>query len=457
MKISLIGIRPNHQQICTSTKEVKEAKTQINREFVYASYPVHPSFSGTNTRKLELFSQATKLHCPYCALKLIPVKVYESLDFSMAISAEMVIERLRLSAVKITPEENGFFNRLITANNKFPEKSYVDLLKSMSASKLLPRFEGFRNIELSPREYSKKIIDKLKLYEGNMRPIQKEVFTKIKKMNQENPDKTIEELFSLMRTQALKALRTKQIGILNSISNCTTSLPRDTAQEVTKIVTQARNLINSNRMEHFRRKVFLSEIADLIRKTDKKVDFSGIYQIAATLPTSSNNVDAFIVKYSGKVPVLEGNQKVYKPRSSREIAQNFLYPSLMTLEHIIPQHTLADYPHLTPPRNANYLPTCAPCNNSGKGGMKLSDFIRKFPVVKANILRFISDAVVETNAGKIKDLDYVKDVSKTIVEESDGAIKPQEIDLSKLDLYKASLEIAMQDPRFKRRVPKAVN
>lgn len=447
MKINAIGVRPNYQQLNTSTKEVKETKTNVNREFVYGSYNIYPAFTGGNASKLAIFKNATTLHCPYCGVKMLHIKDFNRLDFSPALSAEFVIGKLRSKTDKLSHPERHFLNKLEAADYHQSGKSFDDLMKGITDYKPLPAFEEFRGREFSPKEYTKTLIDRLQKFEDNMRPIQKKVFEKLKMLNDKYPGKTFEEFMAVMRPESLKSLHAVEIGILNRISGAAGSLSKNSAQELTKIINQSRKIIQGNNIEPFKRKVFLSQIAEFMRTANKNEDFSKIYQLASTMPTSANNLDAFIVKYSGKVPRLDNNRTVYENRSSREIAQSLIFPSTMTLEHVIPQAELARIPERTPIRNANYLPTCSPCNNE-KGSIPLADMLKQKPEMKVNIQRFMQDVTQGVNEGKVIDINYPDDIAKTIVAESGGAIKPEDIDLSKLDLQGASAKIALQEARF---------
>lgn len=375
---------------------------------------------------------------------------------------ELLVKKLQQHENRMHPVKKELFRDLKTiltyrkiqaAIKISPDMAFKTVLSMLKAEDCSPVLKQLSNERLIPGDYTRKIVNQLLPFEECMQPKQREVFNAIKLKHVQFPHLSLEDLFLKMRPEALAKLHVAEIVVLDKISEAAQKLSPNVREELSKLIDETKALLRSDANEQFKRKKFVNKVVTLLYGMASKAEFptvSNIHDIACSMPTSQKNASAFIVKYSGAAyPMVEGNfQFTVKPtkRSAREIAQSLLYPSVMTLEHVIPQHRLRVSPSLTPERSGNYLPTCAPCNNNEKSGDPLSDLLKRKPEVKGHILRFFEEAVEAVNSKKIRDIDYLPDVSNIVIKESGGQITKQEVDsiLAKLDFHNVSIDLALE-------------
>ena len=173
--------------------------------------------------------------------------------------------------------------------------------------------------KLSKRPNAISTINFLKQYRGNMHKIEGMVFD----MFCEFPDKVnndFQEILCQTKDKSLKDLKEKQIIIINSADDNIKELRNSTRQHVEQIKQWS---LDSIQNDTFSRKVPLVMLEDI--KTESPEEEEILWQIYKSfykLPSSSKDMDAFIVKYS--------------KRSHEQIAQRLISPSVATIEHLIP-------------------------------------------------------------------------------------------------------------------------
>lgn len=147
-------------------------------------------------------------------------------------------------------------------------------------------------------EYSKKAIATILTYEDRLKPVERQVFSEIKSHFTQNPESTLSGAIKALRAEHLPRLRSTQHSIMDSIDEEAQFLPEETKNAILEFTQNARIRINSDdERKAFRRNPFLFKLKNIFH-----TDNHPIVDIALKLPTAGNNVDSFVVKYSGQHP-----------------------------------------------------------------------------------------------------------------------------------------------------------
>ncbi|MBN1601688.1 MAG: HNH endonuclease [Chitinispirillaceae bacterium] len=290
------------------------------------------------------------------------------------------------------------------------------------------RFEGmvqqFKDWEidfssgiLPASEYSAGLIKTLTPFQEDFHPIEAAVFKRLTDANRKNPEKTLQELMTEMRPESLKYLHKTELAVLDSIEDLGRYLPKRTDRRLYRIVSEGRSIItNNNPGRPFRRKTFLREINTLPINTEDIAVLVAINK-ALKLPTSSDNPNAFIVKYSQYKKNI--NSEIVK---SSDIASRFILPSSPTVDHVHPRALGgADI-------DTNKAVTCFHCNN-GKTDIPFPVWLADNPQALVNTQKYADRIIKEVNEGTVHGATYLEELDKTLVELSNGAIR---LDLSQL-------------------------
>ena len=120
------------------------------------------------------------------------------------------------------------------------------------------------------------------------------------------------------------------------------------------------------------------------------------------MPTSQNDVSAFVVKYS--------------ERSHKEIGERLVKLSVGTIEHI--------HPRSEGGRNVpgNYMLECGGCNHE-RQSIPLGDWVDAHPEMKENSQKYIDEVIKRINKGEMKGFSfYPEAVAKTLYNQSNGKL-----------------------------------
>lgn len=250
---------------------------------------------------------------------------------------------------KLMPRENvSFSGGIANISNEFELKFTRTFFKKILREGI---HDAYSDYELIPREdidYLKTLgvlnkkssvaIKALKKYKDSMFPTEKAIFLMLETMSKKNPDLTLQELIKLKFDQAEKSLITQQSNILNKINMLIRQLPQSEYMQVRKVIQESFNKIfepNPIPEERFRRKDFIFALKDIEIK-DKKVK-KRIIEIAEKLPGSSDNINAFIVKYSQPYKLrynYKTKEYIRLTRDSQELGIRLLSPTEGTDDHI---------------------------------------------------------------------------------------------------------------------------
>jgi DNA-directed RNA polymerase subunit RPC12/RpoP len=275
----------------------------------------------------------------------------------------------------------------------------------------------FSSGKLSASGYSDGLIQTLTPFQEDFQPIEAAVFKRLSDANRKNPGKTLQELIVEMRPDALKYLHKTELAILDSIQDLGRYLPERTDRRLYQIVCEGRSIIiNDNPGRPFRRKIFLREINSLHINPEDIAVLVAINK-ALKLPTSSDNPNAFIVKYSQYKKNI--HNEIVK---SSDIASRFILPSSPTVDHVHPR-ALGGADIIT-----NKVVSCFHCNNK-KTDIPFPVWLTDNPQTLVNAQKYTDRIIQGVNDGTLLGATYLEELDKTLVELSNGAIR---LDLSEL-------------------------
>lgn len=372
-------------------------------------------------------------------LKPIQFKFLDEIDAtSKKLSEEVqkkfsgVIGTMPEKSLEVTSALTAAENNMLRINRKVieftPEELLANLLKKMPKYERSHLLDEIKYKKITPKARSKKMISELNKYEKSMHPIEHEVFTQLKRLHRNHPEKNLQELITVLRPNNVRRLKKIQNKILNDINLTAINLSKESKQKVLAVTNTVRKILEEG-PDPFKKKTFMREIAEVTRNLPEKEIADKIYRLATSVPSSGNDVSAFIVKYSGTVPdLVDGVYKEF-PRSSREIAQRLLSPSVGTHEHIR-ANTPSKKGHARGESHPkNYLLQCYNCNNK-RLNMPFDQWVRLHPEIIDNVQKYIDVIIDRINNNQIKNYAwYPVAVAKTLYEESKGLIK---LDISKL-------------------------
>lgn len=181
----------------------------------------------------------------------------------------------------------------------------------------------------------------LKKFEESMFPIEHSVFNMLEKLSKKNPNLKLQELLQLKYPEAEKILSAQQQPIIDKMMIIAQkNLPEEEAkQELLPLLQKSLyKILDSNiaPSDRFRKKEFMVELLNTKISDDAVKD--KLIKLAEQLPSSSNSVNAFIVKYSQPIKIKYVNgENIVTPRTSEELGLRLIKPSLRTDEHIYPQ------------------------------------------------------------------------------------------------------------------------
>ncbi|MBR2525710.1 hypothetical protein IKE67_04525 [bacterium] len=250
---------------------------------------------------------------------------------------------------------------------------------------------------------SKEAVKTLDKYEKHMRPIEKECFNLLKGWSEEKPDANFRDLLRENKAPQLAKLQEKQNTILDTVNEISKQLSEKEQQEIQKVTDLTRKLVASDDKEiKFKRKSFIKDVEKLEPQISNKEVYAQIHQEAEKMPTSQNDVSAFVVKYS--------------ERSHKEIGERLVKLSVGTIEHI--------HPRSEGGRNVpgNYMLECGGCNHE-RQSIPLGDWVDAHPEMKENSQKYIDEVIKRINKGEMKGFSfYPEAVAKTLYHESNGKL-----------------------------------
>ena len=157
-----------------------------------------------------------------------------------------------------------------------------------------------------------------------------------------------------------------------------------------------------------KRRRMIKEFAELMNSCPEKEEISKIVSIVQHLPSSSNDLDSFFVKYANA--------------DAETIAKKLLESAKASIEHVrASSESGADHA-------SNFIVMCRKCNND-RGSIPYSEFIKENPAMVKNSQKYIDRVISYLNNKYIFGFEnYPYQIQKQLFEETDGVIN---LDISK--------------------------
>lgn len=357
-------------------------------------------------------------HCPCCDIKMLDPTKFHLPSKKMFPKASSIIKQIESKIPAMEDSETESIKLLKEMVKENPAATFDDLTQEMSD--LPNRFKYFKNkiSYMHENTYNKAIIDYLDNFKENMQPIEKEVFSRIKELQTQYPNKSIRDILMIMRPKHIDKLQLEQDGILSKIEMMSQGLSYKSAKKVKSFISNEKNWIaEKNDEDPFKRKKFIALLSNMIEEFDFKDIMIGkeMLKVAQTLPTSAENLNAFVVKYSGLTKKKRTGEMVL--RSQEEIATRFVSPSFPTLEHIVPRNPIKGPKGET--KEGNLIYECQRCNNN-RGNEPFYSYIpRKHPNMPQYAQKNMDEIIDDINNDRF-DRDYswypalIKEVFKDV-------------------------------------------
>ncbi len=384
-----------------------------------------------------------------------------------------------------SPRNVQFLGSIANISNEFQQKFPRTFFKKLLREGVPDAYSDITLIPLEDIDNLKKLgilnkkgsiaISHLKEYKEDMFKIEKEIFSILETLSKKNPNLTLQELIQLKFPQAELSLINQQTKILNKINIIIRKLPKSEYQETRKLIQTSFDKIlepNPTPEERFRRKDFLLALKAIEIKNSKVKN--RIIKIAESLPQSSNNINAFIVKYSQPYKIrynTKTGEYIRITRDSQELGLRLIEPSVGTDEHIYPQTRIDkeikkwleedNNDNSTIPLKVTIL-TSKYMNNL-KTDILLDDFIiLEHPTLPSKIQnhvnRLIDIAEKWTKQGKLQDASTLCDYIKILQNEIHKRSNIVKIDLGnfeeKIPKIKERANLSLEKKQVKKRIKK---
>lgn len=260
-------------------------------------------------------------------------------------------------------------------------------------------------------------------YFSHMQKLEKTLFSVFKGYELNHPEGNLNDCLNILKPECLAQLRISELKVLDEVDKISNKLDPKTALDVRKVTIEARKKIVEDKQDKiFKRKDLLKDLYDVTKDYPNQEIVKEMWQKANTLPKSTKDYDAFIVKYANRTP--------------HEIAARLLRPSTVSIEHIRPANPCSDNISKGEDNMSNFM-MAARDWNSGRNNTPLPEFIQKHPNIPKFSQRYINDIIREIHKGRLVDNDWYPYVIKErLYNESEGLINLN------LDKYKIDKETA---------------
>lgn len=434
MQVHAIKYNLNRQSLGVTKKNEYYNEVEVSK--YSESYPIaynynQINFSSHYARKTQIraLKQLENLPCIYCAKKFVSDTDFDSLAPNLNLMPRTIKEFLTVVAPfsgKLTNNEAKIVDKLLDFAKGSPNVSAADKINSMGF-KMSQRFTAIAYESELPGAYTNRAVAVINKYEDALPPVEKEVFSIVKNYLQKNPGKSFQEIMKALRSEHLNKLEDKQLQVLDDMGGIAKSFSEDSKQKIISLLQDTvETIVEEDPTNLFKRKDLLGTLRALELSDNEK---NLMLETARKLPTAENDVDAFIVKYSGASKTAGKSAQ----RSDSEIAQRFLSRLRYSVEHLETQsfhhHEIND---TTGMNDISNLALAHIFCNGDRGSTELEEHIKAHPEIIQNSqiqMDFIIDAI---NDGSLKNCDdYPGMIKQKMFDKSKGLIN---LDISRLKL-----------------------
>lgn len=455
MKIEAIGIAcslNNPYRYNRPEKDVPKISTPAQDKMYYYTDLVNynPSFGAiANSKPLRILFQYG-LPCMYTGKKMIDPKSISGLFDSRKLHAPAIESLKYLEPYKesLSGMEKRAFNILNEQSLIYPDKSIAEIFQVIAPKyqkklrkKQAPIFkELLQAAQKLPSDYHYKFIQFMMKTNQKLqdRPIvlpfnSTEFKYKLGKIKEYMVNRGGKGSKSILRLVAEAEKLPKKLTpdnieqykeIINNLENIKKSSPLRDSDTIEELLKTAKQRLNGENISMpFSRKSFIYDLAKLLKGLNKPELEERLINIAQKLPTSKENLSAYILKAAGE--------------SSNKIAYRLLWPSTASVEHILPRSCGG------PDSMKNFGGACNR-ENSERGNIDFVTQIKRLPHTPENCQKYIDKLIELANDGifdrnKI-DKKYILDFKRTIQLQSKGRIV---LDLSKFKTNKIKVNFPL--------------
>ena len=227
--------------------------------------------------------------------------------------------------------------------------------------------------------------------------------------------KDFQDILLEHQPEALEKLEESQTSIIRSVDKHIAKMSEPIAEQVRKVQS---DLLEAIKNKTFKRTDALKAIKKIKVSEEDKDAIVKTYQAFYKLPKSTNNINAFIVKYA-KEP-------------HYNIAKRLISTAVATIEHVQPSSRMGS------DDLSNFLLVSAEFNNN-RHSMPLSEYImlNEDIDIKRNLQKYIEDVISEVHNRKSSFSNYSwypDKIEQTIATETAGAVH---LDTTSLRITKA--------------------
>lgn len=263
------------------------------------------------------------------------------------------------------------------------------------------------------------LIDLLEQIKDRLPETEKEATQLLIKKAQADKKLKLKDLMAALKNEHLDKLIKKQLPVIDKMKETANTISNQKLrQTVLNILSEQESKIKDKTTNNpFKRKDFIKLWNNLIYKEqdpqNRKI-LDQIYIQSMTMPNSSEDTEAFIVKYG--------------TREGEEIANKLTNPIAVSVEHIRPRSKNGTN------QINNYLYECVGCNNA-RGDTPFYLWLRENPAMKDNLQAYMDVVIEIITTNKIENLyHYPEGVKKTILNESLNSLN---LNISKMHEFRA--------------------
>lgn len=329
----------------------------------------------------------------------------------------------------VTKDEVSFGNGYQTCSGVRKLKSLVNIPcvycgKKMIPSSLMDDLK-FSNTPypMNTKQYTHHIVSLIEPYKDSLMTIEKQVFEKIQNFHSKFPNLSLQDMMNILRKKALPSLVNDELSAINNAKNTAKLvLNGETKSSVLAVLdNNTRFLTNEKVASNFKRKNLIKDLNRISCNESEKKAINIVLNDISKMPKSSEDVRAFIVKYSNKEKINSLSPQTIQ-RSNEEIAQRLISPSLTSVEHIRPQVVFETNNEGGRNQMSNLVLAHSLCN-SERSAIPLNRVVEKDKgIIKyiQNYIDFIKNSIFNKT---LKNMDsYPADLQKTFYKESKGKI-----------------------------------
>lgn len=290
------------------------------------------------------------------------------------------------------------------------EKLYKHNLTCLCCGRVMLDPEEIKQLKASKalNGNSASVVKVLEKYKDNMHSVEKEVFEILKEQSELHPNKNFREILQLIKPEYEEKLIQTQFGIFKLIDKASENINPEQKKQIKELINEERNCI-LNGDNQFRRKRFVNRFEKIFKDSRNSATKEHLIKLANKLPTSYEDKNAFIVKYSNRKP--------------EDIAFRLLSYSLCTIEHVKPKNKEGQN-HLF-----NYIPECMRCN-SFRQDRPMIQQLEEHPEMFYNAQTLIDKLIDFANDGKLSKW-YIMKITERVRKESDNMLN---LDISRLNM-----------------------